>query len=32
MGVELYILGIRKLRKKEIKELTGKTAVEIGKQ
>lgn len=29
MGLELYILGIRKLRKKEIKELTGKTAVEM---
>lgn len=31
MGVELFILGIRKLRKKEIKELTGKTVIEMEK-
>jgi hypothetical protein len=31
MGVELYILGIRKLRQKEVKELTGKTSDEIEK-
>lgn len=31
MGVELFIMGIRKLRKKEVKELTGKTVIEMEK-
>ena len=31
MGLELYIIGIRKLRKEEIKALTGKSVDEIEK-